>query len=165
MPQLRPMSSRLALTVFACCGFWGWCWAARSAAGMRNAGQETPAARKLTYTKVLKGSTPEYTSVSVDSNGSGTYEGRKLDDPPSPKPVKLSAPTTKRLFELAASLDNFQSLDLESHKRVANLGSKTLIFEESGHKNQVQFNYTLNRYAQELVDWFEKITAVEVHVQ
>jgi hypothetical protein len=165
MPQLRPTLSRLALIILVCCCHCGWCWAAGFVTGIRSARQETRGLRKLSYTKVLKGSTPEYTSLSVDSHGSGTYEGRKLNEPATPKPIRLSASTTKRLFDLAALLDNFQSLDLESHKKVANLGSKTLTYEEGAQKHQVQFNYTMNRDAQELMELFEKIVAVEVHLQ
>ncbi len=119
---------------------------------------------KLAYTKVLQGSSPEYLSISVDRAGSGTYDGRKLDDPPHPRPLKLSDATTQKLFELAAALDDFRSVDLESHKRVANLGTKTLTYEEDGQKYQAQFNYSLRREAQELSELFEKIAAVEQHI-
>ncbi len=114
---------------------------------------------------MLKGSTPEYLAVEVDSNGSGTYDGRTLDEPPSPRPVKLSSVTTQRLFELAGVLNNFRSVDLESHKRVANLGTKTLTYEGNGQKNRAKFNYTLRREAQELAELFEKIASVEQHIQ
>jgi hypothetical protein len=119
---------------------------------------------KLTYRKVLKGSVPEYTSITVDSSGSGQYEGRKLDDPSDPRPLKLSEATTKKLFELAAQLDNFKLPGIESHKKVANLGLKSFIYQSGQQKNEVEFNYTLNRDAQELSDQFEKIAAVEVHL-
>lgn len=126
--------------------------------------QETDTVARLTYTKVLKGSFPESLAVSVDSNGSGTYEGRKLDDPPNPRPLKLSPANTERLFRLARQLDNFQAIDLESHKRVANLGLKTLSYEVRGQKHQAIFNYTLRRDAQELAELFEKIASVEQHI-
>lgn len=126
--------------------------------------QESAAPARLAYTKVLRGSVPEYVSITVDSDGVGTYDGRKLDDPPNLRPLKVSAATTRRLFDLAASLNDFQSVDLESHKKVANLGLKTLTYEGGGRKNQAQFNYTLRREAQELVDQFEKISSVEQHI-
>ena len=126
---------------------------------------ETPALPKLTYTKVLKGSVPEYMSIAVDSSGSGKYEGRKLDDPPTSHPLKLSPATTKRMFDLAAQLENFQLPGIESHKKVANLGAKTFTYEAAQQKNQVEFNYTLNRDAQELSELFEKISAVEAHLE
>lgn len=126
--------------------------------------EEANTPTRLTYFKVLKGSVPEYMAITVDSNGRGTYDGRKLAEPPNARPLKLSSATTNRLFELAASLNYFQSIDLESHKKVANLGLKTLIYEKDGWKNQAEFNYTLRRNAQELVDLFEKIASVEQHI-
>lgn len=126
--------------------------------------QEASSPAKLTFTKVLKGSVPEYLAITVDSNGSGTYEGRKLDEPPSPRSLKLSPATTQRLFELSGLLNNFQSTDLESHKKVANLGLKTLIYEAGGQTNRAEFNYTLRREAHELADLFEKIASVEQHI-
>jgi hypothetical protein len=64
------------------------------------AGEESGGAR-LTYSKVLNGSVPEYLSITVDSSGAGTYEGRQLSDPPSSRPLKVSGITTQELFELA----------------------------------------------------------------
>lgn len=118
----------------------------------------------LTYTKTLKGSVPEFLKVSVNSEGVGAYEGRKLADAPSPRSLKLSAATTQRLFDLAHQLGNFRSLDLESHRKVANLGSKTFTYEAGGEQNRVEFNYTLNREAQQLSELFEKIASVEEHL-
>ena len=119
---------------------------------------------KLTYTRVLKGSTPEYLSISVDSAGVGTYEGRKLDDPSAPRALKLSSATTHRLFQLADALNDFRNVDLESHRKVADLGLKTLTYERSGQKYQAQFNYSIRREATELTDLFEKIATVEQHI-
>jgi hypothetical protein len=119
---------------------------------------------KLTYIKVLKGSVPEYQKITVDVNGAGAYEGRKLDEPPRPRALKLSAATTQRLFELAHELGDFRSVRLESGRKVANLGLKTFIYERNGHENKVEFNYTLNRRAQDLMDLFDGIGSVEQHI-
>jgi hypothetical protein len=118
----------------------------------------------LTYTKVLKDSVPEYLAITVHSDGMSTYEGRKLDEASSPRPLKLSPSTTQKLFTLASELGNFRSIDLESHKPVANLGLKSFTYEGDGKKNRCEFNYTLNRRAQELTDLFEKIATVERHL-
>ena len=119
---------------------------------------------KLTFTKELKGSVPEFTSITVASDGSATYEGRKCNDPPSPRSFKLSEATTRQLFDLAAQLGNFNSIDLESHKKVANMGLKTFTYEKGTEKNQAQFNYTLRREAQELSDLCDKISSVQQHI-
>jgi hypothetical protein len=166
MPRLPPTFRRVARTVLACaCCAAAWRAANASAIPLRSAAHPPDGLPRLTYIKVLKGSVPEYMSITVDEQGSGTYDGRKLADPPSPRPLKLSSGTTEKLFDLAGQLHHFQSIGLESHKKVANLGMKTLIYEASGQKNRVDFNYTLNRGAQELTELFEKIGAVELHIQ
>lgn len=153
---LRCLGARLLLLLLpSCCGTL----ASPAAQFQPPAGLAT-----LTYTKVLKGSVPEYVAITVHSDSTGTYEERKLDEPSSSRPLKLSASTTQKLFELASGLDNFKSIDLESHKQVANLGLKTFTFEAGGQKNRCEFNYTLNRRGQELTDLFERIATVERHL-
>lgn len=127
-------------------------------------GQESIRPAKLTYTKLMKGSFPEFLAIIVDSSGSGTHEARKLDEPSRPRPLKISPATTQRLFQLAGLLKNFKSVDLESHKKVANLGLKTLTYEGGGEENRAAFNYTLRREAQLLADLFEKIASVQQHI-
>jgi hypothetical protein len=130
----------------------------------RAADENSSALPRLSYSRFLKGSAPEYLAITVDASGQATFDGRKEDDPPGPHEFKLSERTTRRLFQLAQALDNFQSVDLESHKRVANLGLKTFTYENNGKKHQAEFNYTQRRDAQELVDWFERIASVEQHI-
>ena len=118
---------------------------------------------RLTFTKEFKGSTPEYLAIAVDTTGAATYEGRRFDEPSHPRALQLSPATTARLFELAARLDYFHSIELESRKAVANLGLKTFRYEKDGETNQVQFNYTLRQDANELANSFEKIGCVMQH--
>jgi hypothetical protein len=124
-----------------------------------------PGAAQLIYTRILKGSTPEYISITVNSDGTGTYDGRQLADLSHPRALKLTDGTLRKIFSLAAGLNYFRAIDLESHKRVANLGQKTFTYEKDGQKSSAEFNYTLNKNAQELSDLFEKIAMVEQHIQ
>jgi len=121
---------------------------------------------KLIYSRTFKGSTPEYIAIRLDATGSGTYEGRKLDESQAqgPRPFQLSSGTTERIFALAGQLHDFRGIQLESHKKVANLGEKTFTYEQGGALNRVAFNYTENRTARDLVDVFEAIGMVEQHV-
>ncbi len=120
---------------------------------------------RLTYVKILKGSVPEYLAITVDEKGAGTYEGRQLSDSPNPHTLKLSPTTAGQLFRLAAELNDFKGIDLESHKKVANLGEKTLTYQKGSEKYSAQFNYTMNREAAQLADLFERIGTVEQHIQ
>lgn len=149
-----PIRRLLLLFVALCCGVL-----AAPARSQPEGGSPT-----LTYTKVLKDSVPEYLAITVHADGTGTYEGRKLDEASNPRSLKLSPSTTQELFALASELGNFRSIDLESHKPVANLGLKSFIFEDGAQKNRCDFNYTLNRRAQALTDLFEKIATVERHL-
>jgi hypothetical protein len=121
-------------------------------------------APRITFTKVLRGSVPEYFSITVDANGEGTYDGRKLDAPPEPRPLKLKPATTRQIFNLVAALDYFNSLELESRRKVANLGQKTFVYEENGRRNEIQFNYTQRREAQQLTEFFERLSSVLQHL-
>lgn len=128
------------------------------------ADQGPSAPARLTYTKLLKGSTPEYLAITVSANGEATFEGRKADEPSAPHAFRLSESTTRRAFRLAETLGYFQSVDLESHRKVANLGLKTFVYEAGGKRSEAQFNYTLLRAAQELADLFERIGSVEQYI-
>lgn len=119
----------------------------------------------ITYTKFLKGSSPEYVAITVDRTGAATYDGRKESESPAPRHFKLSDATTQRIFGLAEALDNFRSDNLESHKKVADLGLKTLTYEDGEAKYKAEFNYTLNHDAQDLVRLLEQISAVLQHVE
>ena len=123
-----------------------------------------PSVPRLTFTKTLKGSSPEYLALSIDANGKGTYDSHKLEDPPAPRPLQISAGTTARIFSLAQSLNYFRSLDLDSHHKVANMGLKTLTYEAGKEINKVQYNYTENRAAQQLTEILEKIGNVEEQI-
>lgn len=126
--------------------------------------QQADAQPTLTYIKVMKGSVPEYTALTVEANGDGTYDGRQLNESPKPRPLKLSPGTTQALFQLAAALGDFHSIKLESHKKVASMGLKTFIYRHDGQENKVEFNYTRNKRADELLSIFEGIADVEQHI-
>ena len=103
-------------------------------------------------------------SLSIDANGDGTYDSHKLDDPPTPHSLQISAGTTERIFSLAQSLNYFRGLDLDSHHKVANMGLKTLTYEAGNEINKVQYNYTENHVAQQITDVIEKICNVEERI-
>lgn len=136
----------------------------QAAASKGVAAQAAAGGMTLSYTKVLTGSDPEYMKITITPEGNATYDGRALKDPPHPRPFKLSQATTQKLFSLAAELNNFNSLELESHKKVANLGLKTFAYSSGGQVAECQFNYTMNRTARALTDVFEGVASVERHV-
>ena len=126
--------------------------------------QETGDVATLTYTKVMKGSVPEYQSLTVDTNGDGTYDGRQLNESPKPRRLKLTPETTQVLFQMADELNYFRSLRLESGKNVANMGLKTFTYRRGTEEYKVQFNYTRNKRAEDLLSVFDGIADVEQHI-
>ncbi|HEY4950776.1 MAG TPA: hypothetical protein VIH88_10620 [Candidatus Acidoferrales bacterium] len=113
------------------------------------------AAAEITFRKVFKTSYPEFVEIKINQAGSGTYDIRQLDEDANPQPFEVSAPLAQRIFALAAKLNNFQNVDLEVHRRLANLGAKTLLYQKGAEKHETDFNYTLDDTATQLVNIFE----------
>jgi hypothetical protein len=116
------------------------------------------AAPRVVYTKIFPGSVPAYVSISVERDGSAEYKEAVDDD--LPLRFKLSAAEADAIFGLAEKL-NFFNRPLESGLNVAKMGEKTFRWEDGAKKQEVKFNYSTDVGAQELHDWFEKITETE----
>ncbi len=110
---------------------------------------------EITFRKVFKTSYPEFVEIKINPAGAGTYDIRQLDEDANPQPFEVSAPLAERVFALAAKLNNFQNVDLEVHRRLANLGAKSLVYEKGAEKHEADFNYTLDDTATQLVNIFE----------
>lgn len=115
----------------------------------------------LTFRKIFRSSYPEFVEIKVNENGSATYDIRQLDEPSSPVVFQVSPPLVQKMFSLAAKLHNFQGVDLEVHRRIANLGEKTLGYERGGETHEVKFNYTLDDSATQLLNIFEGLSRQE----
>jgi hypothetical protein len=115
----------------------------------------------ITFRKIFKSSYPEFVEIKVTQRGTGTYDIRQLDDEASPAPFEIGSALTQRIFELTARLRNFQGLDLDVHRRIANLGEKTFRYEKAGETHEVKFNYTLDDSATQLLNIFEGLTRQE----
>jgi hypothetical protein len=113
----------------------------------------TPAT--ITFRKIFKSSFPEFVEIKVSDSGSGTCELRQLNEESNPRTMQIDAPLVQTIFDLAAKLHNFDGVDLEMHRRIANLGEKTFGYERGSESHHVTFNYTLNRDAAQLLDIFE----------
>jgi hypothetical protein len=109
----------------------------------------------ITYRRVFKGSNPEFIEIKVAAGGPATYDIRQLSEDPDPQPFQVGDAIRTRIFELAGELHNFAGLDLDVHRRIADLGEKTLRYEKGGEVHEARYNYTLNRSAQQLALIFE----------
>jgi hypothetical protein len=128
---------------------------AKAAASAQPAAAKTPAGATITYKKVFKTSFPEFVEIKIDESGSGTSDIRQLDEEATPQPFNVSPALAQRIFQLSAQLHNFQGVDLEVHRRLANLGEKTFTFTRGGETHTTTFNYTLDESAAQLVNLFE----------
>lgn len=115
----------------------------------------------ITFRKVFKSSYPEFVEIKVSDSGSGTFDIRQLDEESNPHTLNVGSALAQRIFQLAAALHNFQGANLDVHRRIANLGQKTLIYDRGSEKYSVTFNYTLNDSATQLLDIFEGIAREE----
>jgi hypothetical protein len=120
-----------------------------------NATSEPPT---VTFRKVFKSSYPEFVEIKVNQVGSGTFDIRQLDEEANPSPFTIGAPLAQRIFDLAQKLRYFQGLDLDVHRRIANLGEKTFTYQKGAETHRVAFNYTLDESATQLLNIFEGLS-------
>lgn len=116
------------------------------------------APERVIYSKSFPGSVPAFVSIAVDPSGEAVYKEAEDDD--APAKLKLEPEEATAIFDLARKLDRFQK-PLESNLKVANMGLKTLRWEEGAQRWEQKFNYSLDEDARALVAWFDKITDTE----
>jgi hypothetical protein len=109
----------------------------------------------ITYRRVFKGSTPEFIEIKLSEDGTASFDIRQSSEDADPRPFQVGAPVQAKIFALAGELHNFEGADLDVHRRVADLGQKTLRYEKSGQVHETQFNYTINHSATQLQTIFE----------
>ena len=110
----------------------------------------------LRFTKIFPGSFPDYMDVTVGEDGAAVYRGRPEEDA-EVQEFQLSDDVTRRLFSLAAALNYFQGVGLESRHKVAFMGDKTFVYSKGGRESRISFNYTEDSTARELQELFEAI--------
>ena len=126
---------------------------------------EPAAAAKITYRRIFKSSVPEFIEISVlENSDAATYEIRQLDEDAGALPFEVSAALRTKMFQLATELKHFQGLDLDVHRKIANLGDKTFRWEHGSESHEVKFNYTLNSSANQLMQIFEGLARQQGHV-
>jgi len=131
------------------------CAAAYAARTPAPGSDSAPGDATITYRKIFKTSFPEFVEIKLNQQGVGTADLRQLDEEANPQPFEIGGPLAQRIFGLAAKLHNFQGVDLEVHRRLANLGEKTFTYQSGAEAHETKFNYTLDESATQLVNIFE----------
>jgi hypothetical protein len=116
------------------------------------AGHASPPGNWFTYRRVFKSSVPEFIEIRVQENSSvATYEIRQLDEDAGATPFEIGPALRGKIFQLVAELHYFKGLDLDVHRKIANLGEKTFRWDSGADTSEVKFNYTLNTAATQLL--------------
>lgn len=123
-------------------------------------------AAKVTFRRVFQGSSPEYIELCIwDDSKRATYEIRQMDEDASSAPFEVGDALRSKIFALTGQLHNFQGLDLDVHRKIANLGEKTFRWEHGGEVHETKFNYTLNSAAAQLLQIFEGLARQQEHYE
>jgi hypothetical protein len=109
----------------------------------------------ITYQRVFKDSKPEFIEIKVGDDGHATYDIRQLADEADPQPLEMSQALREKIFQFADQLHDFENVDLDVHRKMAQLGQKTFRYEKGSAMHETKFNYTLNRNASQLEMIFE----------
>jgi len=106
----------------------------------------------FTYRRVFKSSIPEFIEIKIpESSAKASYEIRQLDEDPGATPFEVGPGLRAKIFALAGQLNHFKGLDLDVHRKIANLGEKSFRWDAPGESYEVKFNYTLNTQAAQLL--------------
>lgn len=119
----------------------------------------------ITYRKVFKGSTPESVELIIRESGKCTYDIRQLAEDPKATEFEVGQPIREKIFSLAKELNYFRNLDLDTHRKIANLGAKTFRYEKDGAASEVTYNYTVNTPASQLQQIFEGLSYQQDYMQ
>ena len=113
---------------------------------------------RIVYSKVFKGSNPEFVSIAVEKDGHVVYRRAENDD--NAREFVVKSEEAREVFDLADKLGDFAH-PVESGLKVANMGKKTFRYEDGPLVREVSFNYSVNEDAKQLANWFERVTVTE----
>jgi hypothetical protein len=113
---------------------------------------------KVIYSKSFPGSVPAYMMVSVQRDGAVSYN--ESTDADNAENFRLEPAVVASIFDYAQKLDHFKG-NLESPLKVANMGAKTLRWEDGAESSEAKFNYSQDENAVKLTDVFEAIAESE----
>ena len=109
---------------------------------------------RITFSKSFPGSQPAFFLITVERTGAASYN--ESEDPDNAEKLQIEPSATNDIFRMADRLDHFRK-PLESGLKIANMGMKTLRWEDGGQSSETKFNYSTNEDAKVLADRFEAI--------
>src|SRR3989338_2832568 len=113
------------------------------------------------FIKDFPGSSPAYYSITVRETGEAIYRPDPNDE--APVEFRLPSDAASEIFSLARKLNRFQDVALESNRRVANMGKKTLEYRDGAAHSAASYNHTEVPEALALTAFFERISQTQQH--
>ncbi len=117
---------------------------------------------RFVWTKMQRRGSVEVYRVELDGKGIGKFlfKGRDVEDVETD--FRLRPAAVSSLQSLLAQADFLnESKDFVSQRKVADMGMKTLLFESGSRKREVSFNYSEDRFIQQIVTFFENLCQQE----
>ena len=111
------------------------------------------------FTKDFPGSSPAYYSITVRETGEAVYRTEPNDE--APVEFRVPSETASEILGLARQLNRFQNVALESNRRVANMGKKTLEYRDGAAPSAASYNHTEVPEALALTALFERISQTQ----
>lgn len=119
----------------------------------------------LTFIKEFPGSYPPYFSITLHDLGGDKFQVEyRVEPDEEPTELAIDAPLAQHAFALAKELEYFAGPKIESGRKVAQMGKKTLRYEAGSTKNEAVYNHSDLPQAVELTGWFEKLSTTQGHI-
>jgi hypothetical protein len=115
------------------------------------------------FTLNFPNSDPDHYSIQIAKDGSSKYASQSKLNPESEDEDTFelefiaSAPTVSKIFDLSSRAKFFEEA-IESHKRVASTGEKTLAYRDSQRSFQQTYNYSVLPAVQDLTTFFQNLS-------
>jgi hypothetical protein len=123
----------------------------------------TSSGAALTFIKDFPGSYPPYYAIKLKDVGGEKYVAEyRVDPDEDPTELSIDAPLAQRAFALSKELEYFSGPKIESGRKVAQMGKKTLRYENGATRGEAVYNHT--ELPVELTGWFEKLSTTQGHV-
>ncbi len=121
-----------------------------------SAGSSTPI--RFTWKKSHSQGAIESYSLELNEKGLGKYQFKKRDQDQVELDFVLRPSAVEALLSLFVQADFLnEAKSFVSQRKVADMGVKTIGFENASRKREVAFNYTEDKTLQEIVNFFENL--------
>jgi hypothetical protein len=110
-------------------------------------------------------SNPAHYEITVQSDGHASYVsngdlGNSTNDDTTPFEFSISQKTRQDIFELAKKANYFSGKVDSGNPRIANMGTKTLIYKDDAHNTSATYNYSLDPAVQQITSILQDLSTV-----